>query len=480
MRTAAVLEINGQRHNVTGAQAFMMLADYLRYERGSCGTKIVCAEGDCGACTVLCYRPGAHGEVRFEPINSCIGLVAQFDGCHLVTVEGLKEGARLSPVQEAIVHHHGSQCGFCTPGFVMAMTAMAEKNAFPCSMQKAKNCLTGNLCRCTGYQPLLDAACSIDSPIAPLRARYASPHEQSALKKLTTNALVLTDGDKEFYAPTTIRDACSWRRQNPDGTLILGATDLGVMWNKKRKSMQRLMSFQAIEELRTISIEQDRVVVGARATLSEVRAFLKSIIPTFARFLNIFASWQIKNMGTLVGNLMNGSPIGDTLPFLLVSDACVHLQSTEQQRTVPCTELFTDYKTFALLKEELVTHVSFSVPKPHAVLKLEKVSQRKDLDISTVNAAFLCSLDKNTQTVESARIALGGVDKTVVRMTQAELFLQGKRIDESTIDALCDHIQKSLTPLDDVRGTMAYRRVIVDGLVRRYCLELKGALNEAH
>ncbi len=464
-RQQASLFINGERHLVGGAHAFMMLADYLRYERELCGTKIVCAEGDCGACTVLCTRD----HERFYPINACIALVATLDGCHLITVEALAKNGKLSTVQAAIVEHHGSQCGFCTPGFVMAMSGMFEKPCNELTPQRVKNCLTGNLCRCTGYQPLINAALSLDTArIEPLAKRFTTTSSTQELRNARQKPMHVIDKEREFFAPLTIADAVRFRQTFPDARVVSGATDIGVLVNKGRSAPKRYLSLHLIDAHNAITEVGDRIVVGACARLSDVRHFVKDRVPEFANFLNLFASPQIKNMATLVGNVANGSPIADTIPFLMVTDGHVHVTGNNETRTIAMCDLSIGYKMLALKPAEIITHISFTKPTPRHLLRLEKVSQRKDLDISTVNMA--CSFDVlKTGVVNEARIAVGGVSWCVVRLAKTEALLTGQQLDGALIDRAAKQIAHEITPLDDIRGSAEYRRALVDGLFRRYC-----------
>jgi xanthine dehydrogenase small subunit len=479
-RDFALIYINGQRHEVRGEKAFLMLADFLRYERGLTGTKIVCAEGDCGACTVLRAwpRPGLRGPIIFESMNSCVITMAQLDGSHLVTVEGLAQDGRLSPVQDAVVQCHGTQCGYCTPGFAMAITGFFQRPRTDVNAQLVKNHLTGNLCRCTGYTPLIEAAMKVDrSQIASLSERFLSKTLWQETKRILQIPLHIQSADKEFMAPIDSQGATQWRRRFVDARLLSAATDLGVQLNKGKIVPKQWLSLHLIAELYTIKRSQGRVQVGARVTLAELRRYLSEKLPEFASFIDIFASPQIKTMATLVGNIANASPIGDTLPFMMVADGIVHVQGGRTAREIPMTELYTGYRTLALKAAEWISHVSFRLPVKNEVLRLFKVSQRKDLDIATVNCAFLFQFraQKNgaEPLVKSARIAYGGTGPTVLRCEAAEQYLTGKSLSPHTLDAALPLIQSRLSPQSDLRGTAGYRRVLVENLFRRFCQELR-------
>lgn len=474
-RHAAILYINGERHEVCGTPAFMMLADYLRYECGLVGTKIVCAEGDCGACTVLHASVLNPRTKVFEAINSCITSVAQLDGAHIVTVEGLSSEAGLSPVQNAVASCHGSQCGYCTPGFVMAITACLQKPRENLNAQQVKNHLTGNLCRCTGYAPLIEAALAVDQKSLPrLEDKHRTPQQIKEVKSKVKTSLHISDDTRQFFAPTTLKDALAILKKYPKARIIAAATDLGVQINKGKAEPEIFLSLHLIPELYQIKKSKNRLQFGARVNLTEVREACEESVPEFATFINIFASPQIKNIGSLVGNVANGSPIGDTLPFLMVAEAVVHIAGPNKERTIDFTDLYVGYRQLALKPGELMTAISFKVPKVEENLRLFKVSQRRDLDISTVNSAFLLHFNNKAE-IKSARICYGGVGATVLRFEKAEDFLVGKTLSEETITATIDLIQQEIAPLSDVRGTAGYRRALVDGLFRRYCAELQEA-----
>ncbi|MBC7658426.1 MAG: FAD binding domain-containing protein [Chitinophagaceae bacterium] len=470
-RNAAVVYINSKRHELRGEEAFMMLADYLRYSAGLTGTKIVCAEGDCGACSVLKASYFGGRPATFEPVNACIVMMAQLDGCHIVTVEGLKTDEGLSPVQDAMVRCHASQCGYCTPGFAIAITNCVARGKQ--SEQGIKNALTGNLCRCTGYSPLIEAAMMVDAEALPsIESRYLSAVKHEDLQGITAQALHLSSESHTFFAPTTIKDAVKLRKAHSGSRLLASGTDIGVMINKGKSTDAVFISLHLIEGLYAIRREGTRFHVGARVTLSEVHDACQDLIPEFAKLLNIFASPQIKNIGTLIGNVANGSPIGDTLPFLMVANATVHTVNSRGERTIPIESLYVGYRQLALQSDEIISSISFDVPKLNETLKLYKASQRKDLDIATVSCAF--SVRQARGTITEARLAVGGVGATVIRLTEVEAFLLGKILSEDLIEASSQLLQQSIKPLSDVRGTNSYRRVLVDGLFRKYFSELGG------
>jgi xanthine dehydrogenase small subunit len=474
-RNFVVLYINGIRHAISGADAFIMLADYLRKKIHLTGTKIVCAEGDCGACTVL---KAPNDRPIFEPINACIALVFQLDGCHLVTVEGLPKDQQLSPVQKALVTCNASQCGFCTPGFAVALTALFEKPPHALTEQKVKNCLTGNLCRCTGYKPFIEAAMSASQQsLEPLHQRYLTPEAIVDLAHTRKIPLHIQNDNRELSGPIDLKSAITLQQSEPVPLLVGGATDLGVAVNKGRRAIGRVTSLHLIPKLHDITHEKDRITVGALASINDVRRYCKNHVPVFSRFLNIFASPQIKNQGTLVGNVVNGSPIADTLPALMVLETLLHIEGPHGVRKLSLEQFYTGYKTTALMAHEIITHLSFAMVSKAHNLQLEKVSNRRDLDIATVNAAFVLALAPSTQQVADVRLSLGGVGPTVLLLRKTAAVMQGQTLNQALVEKATSVMLTEIAPISDVRASADYRRVVSVKLFQKYC---EGVMNEAN
>jgi xanthine dehydrogenase small subunit len=488
-RNSALIYLNGERVAVPADQAGMMLADYLRLKKGLSGTKIVCAEGDCGACTVLRSFAGSKSDPSFQPINACILTVAQLDGSSLVTVDALaRDSADLTPVQSSMRSCHGSQCGFCTPGFVMALTGLVEEKiskvknkAGSLTAREAKNALTGNLCRCTGYQSIIDAAVEIPlKNCVSVKSSFVTPEQTRELKKAVREPLHLKSESFEFFAPVTVKIACQYLTKNPKARILAGATDLGVLHNKWKGRLAQVLSLHLIPELYNLKNTKGRIEVGARVTLAELRSFLKVNFATdstsaieFVKFLDLFASPQIKNVATLVGNLANASPIADTPPFLLISETLVEVAGARGTRLIPIEEFFLGYRKTAVKPGEIITKISFVLPKKNESFVLRKVSERKDLDISAVNAAFRLSFTDTKKTrIKEAWLALGGVAATPLRLRKTEKTLCGRDLDSGnillTIESAVESLQAEIQPIGDVRGSAAYRRVLAENLLRSF------------
>jgi len=446
MRDQVVFAINGRDHRVGGREAFTTLANWLRYDISATGTKIVCEEGDCGACTVLIRRSTSE---EFVPVNSCILSLCQLDGASIVTVEGL----RMNAVQQSMIAHHGAQCGYCTPGFVVAMSGLFE-TCDRVSDKQVRDGLTGNLCRCTGYEPIIKAALAVDVKSMPkLRDVYPDvPNARDAVRI------------HNFFAPVTIEDAVRFKAEFPGCTILQGGTDVGVWINKRNFKTPAMLSLQKIADLNELAAGVGGAPrVGANVSLAAFEIFIEKRIPELYRILNIFGSPQIKWAGTLVGNIANGSPIGDTLPYLFVADAQLELTGVGGTRTVPINSFYRGYKQFDLRPDEIITRVH--VPVVDDTLKLYKVSRRKDLDISAFTAAIRLRMNGR---IEEARIAYGGVAPTVIRLPKTESFLKGKAPSLDVFERAGELARSEVKPISDVRGSADYRLQLAENIMAKF------------
>ncbi len=473
MRNEVVFYLNGKRTTSTGNESSLMLSDLLRYERGLPGTKVVCAEGDCGACTVLVsrFRNGRLGEYR--SINSCIAPVYSLDRSHLITVEGLKRADELHPVQEAMVRAQGSQCGYCTPGFVCSLAGMvdsAKRKGSAIDAKMVRNHTTGNLCRCTGYEPILNAGCSVDPGKVPnLAALYDHAPMEAEFASLEASLLTGTPGAPVFL-PSTLAEALEIRNSHPGAKIVSGMTDLGVLTNKGKLAPGPRIALHGVEELYQWTEDSAAFRIGARVSLSDVEDLLSGSFPEFSDMLKIFASPQIKHSATLAGNLMNASPIGDSTPFLRVADVTLVLSRIGSSGQVEMREVGIDafikggYKELDFSGDEILTAIR--IPKSDHRYALFKTSTRKDLDISTV--AFAARYRIREGRLEGVRIALGGVAASVVRMPDEERMLEGEPIDSDLFRRAADSAQARVKPLSDVRGSSSFRKVLVRNLFLKF------------
>ena len=468
MRNEVVFYLNGRRHQIDDDKAAMMLADYLRYDQCLTGTKVVCAEGDCGACSVLRYFPADEHKIEgrnYHPVNSCVTPVAILDGSSLVTVEALGSSDNLSEVQRSMVDKHGSQCGFCTPGFIIAMSGLVEKklakSESEINKQEAKNALTGNLCRCTGYDAIIDSTTSIDlTQCNTLKDKYFSKANETDLMNQFRSAVHIKTKNYEFFAPKTMSEATKFLEKNLDTKIIASSTDLGVVHNKRKLKLQKLLSLHLIDELYAVSEVQGQIKIGARVSLTDFRHHMKGTYPEFAKYLDIFASPQIKNIATIVGNIANASPIGDTAPALLALGAKVHIQSCKGERIIELSEFFLDYRKTALQPGEIISAISIPFDK-NVFFRAYKNSNRKDLDISAINLSIAINRDLN-----EIKIGAGGVAATPLRLKNTENFLETSGIKTENIQKACEILQTEFTPISDVRATAAYRRIVIENFLK--------------
>jgi xanthine dehydrogenase small subunit len=487
MRNSIVFFLNGQRCEASGAEALWSVSDYLRLRRGLTGTKIVCSEGDCGACTVLVGRrsaglTSAAGE-RFDyrPVDACIQFVFQVEGAHVVTVEGLGAGDQLTAVQAAMVDCHGSQCGFCTPGFVVSMTGLLESADPPCDAAAWRTGLTGNLCRCTGYASILEAGAeAVARGLAPLDERYPPGAILRELQPLAGQSIEIIgdaecDGESHrVFCPASLAEALSLLEKHPEAALVAGATDVGVRVNKSHRLPATIVDLNRVAELDFVEVRDGTLVAGARATWTELLETCRTALPEYAEVLEVFGAPQIRHVGTLGGNLANASPIADSLPMLFVLEAEVELASAAGRRRVPINRFYHGYKKTDLRPGELIAAVHIPLPTDGQVVRAYKVSRRRDLDISGFTAAVLMQLDG--ERIAQARIAMGAVGPTVLRASKTEAFLTGKSLSEATMREAGAIAVTEITPISDVRGGADYRRTLARNVLVKFFHQVRGEL----
>ncbi len=491
-RDHLVLFINGKRREVQGSDCFLSLSDFLRYRLGLVGTKIVCSEGDCGSCTVLVGKPDRKPggpAFRHQPIDSCIRLMFQLDGVHVVTIEGLRHGSELTPIQQAMVDCHGSQCGFCTPGFVMAMTGVHEQcNGDAPSEDDWRHALTGNLCRCTGYTPILKAAKQaipddLDRDLATLNDVYSPEPMIRELATLADNVLDLRgdccEGERRAYCPITIDEAIAFQSENPQAKIVAGATDVGVQLNKRViEPTTTFLDLNRVTELEGVRVDGDEnaktIVAGARSAWTELLELCRAEAPEFAEIISVFGSPQIRHVGTIGGNIINASPIADSLPFLFVMEAELELAGPAGRRQVNINQFYHGYKKLDLRPDELLTSIRIPLPKADELLRLYKISRRRDLDISTFTAAIRMRLDGDT--IREAALAYGAVGPTVLRLRRTEDYLRGQSFSEETMQAAGDMAIEEITPISDVRGSKDYRYQLARNVLLKFYHEQQVAI----
>ncbi|MBG08372.1 MAG: xanthine dehydrogenase [Halobacteriovoraceae bacterium] len=477
MRDKIIFYLNGERQEIDAKDAFTSLSTYLRDDLGKTGTKVVCAEGDCGACTVLVANRKniEEGKLVYKSLNSCITFLHLMDLHSIITVEGIAEKDKLHPVQESMMVNHGAQCGYCTPGFICAMAGMTDNLKLkekPIDEKTTKNYLTGNLCRCTGYDSIIKSSLAVKlEEVKPLYERYHSDEMLEEFKDLENEDVVLKNNDRQIFLPSRIDDALKLKKEETLLKCTSGATDLGVQINKGRHEMTKVLSLYRVQEMSKIEKKGQEFHIGATATWHDIEKALKNDIPEYSKLIHIFASPQIKNAGTLVGNIANASPIADGTPFLFISEAKVILSSTDGERTVPVTNFYKGYKDLDLKENELITKVIIPIPPKDHFLKLYKVSLRKDMDISAVTFAGLGNIENGK--IKSIKIAYGGVGPVVKRLPKTEKLLSGKEWNEKNIGEAVLQVEKEITPISDVRGSAKFRTQVSKNLLMKYYREIQ-------
>lgn len=454
--------------------ASQTLLDFLRLDRRLTGSKEGCAEGDCGACTVLVGRLSGDS-VIYETVNACIRFVASLDGCHVVTIEHLSapEGA-LHPVQQAMADFHGSQCGFCTPGIVMSLYALWMENPHP-KTGAVEEALQGNLCRCTGYAPIIRAAQAVSADPAqdPLVAERAAV--AGRLRALQDGARVETGPARDrAIVPANADDLADVLAANPGARMVAGSTDVGLWVTKFMRDISPAVFIGGIEDLRHAALRDGELVVGACASYQQVLPLIDQHLPQLSEFWRRIGGWQVRNMGTIGGNIANGSPIGDTPPPLIALDATITLRSQSARRVLPLEDFFIAYGKQDRAPGEFVEQIAIPLPDGDERFAAYKLSKRRDEDISSVCGAFRVKIDDGR--VGSVRIAFGGMAATPKRAARAEAILKGAVWGEAAIDAAAAALGEDYQPISDMRASAAYRLLAAQNMLRRFYLEEAGEI----
>ncbi|HCL67224.1 MAG TPA: xanthine dehydrogenase small subunit [Rhizobium sp.] len=472
--------LNGEDIALSSVDPTETLLDFLRLKRRLTGTKEGCAEGDCGACTVLVGRLRG-GKLCYETVNACIRFVGSLHATHVVTVEHLAaEDGSLHPVQQALVDCHGSQCGFCTPGFVMSLYGLWLSSSNP-SRAEIEKALQGNLCRCTGYEPIVKAA----EQVAHARpSALFDPLERDRANIMARlwnlqnrDTITVSRDDRRLMVPGTVAALADILAAEPEATIVAGATDVGLWVTKQMRELSPVVFVNHLTELQDIETDETGITLGAGVTYTQASETLGTEIPALGRLIDRIGGQQVRNMGTIGGNIANGSPIGDMPPALIALGATVKLRSASGVRMLPLEEFFMDYGKQDRRAGEFVERIHVPRPEQDNRFAVYKISKRRDEDISALCGAFSLELD-DENVVTSIRIAFGGMAATPKRARAVEAALHGRPWTESAIAEARDAFGRDFTPLTDWRATAEYRLLTAKNLLTRFFLETSGTPQE--
>ncbi|MEE2902734.1 MAG: xanthine dehydrogenase small subunit [Myxococcota bacterium] len=453
--------VNGQVVCTDQVSPNTTLLQFLRNELDQTGTKEGCAEGDCGACTVAILDAEKKS---YRAINSCLVLLPMVHGKEVVTVEGLQDPDGYHPVQDSLVEELGSQCGYCTPGIIMSMFEACYRNDLD-EDWKLNDQMCGNLCRCTGYRPILDAT----KKIAGLQPtdRFANRLEEAPVRSGVINYSHLGE---RYIAPARLDKLWDILENESEAQIISGGTDLSLLITKKFQTLPFLVSLESIDELRFFRDQDNFVEMGSTLTLSELEESIAPLVPAVGRMLRFFGARQIKNRATLGGNLCTASPIGDLPPILIALGAEAVILSRAGERAIPLEDFFVDYRKTALKKGEILGKIRFPKPGKNSRVIAYKVSKRQELDISTVSAGLFVELSEHN-TINTARFCFGGMAATPKRAANVEKAVLGKVWNQDTVSAAVEELEQDFKPLSDHRGSAWYRTTVAKNLLRAFQLE---------
>jgi len=445
------------------------LLNYIRTKLKKTGTKEGCAEGGCGACTVVLGEL-KNNEINYKAINSCITFLPNLQGKQLILVEDLisKKGL-LHPVQKAMVNYHGSQCGFCTPGFIMSLFSMYKNNS-KFKDNDIKDSIAGNLCRCTGYQPIIKAAKSLKNKNK--RDQFSENKKSTIrlLKKINNKSVVIYYKGKKYFAPRYIMELKKILKKDTNVDFLSGGTDLSLIVTKERKDINSIIYMNSIRELHYIKNNNKYIEVGASTPLIELESYIQKYYPDFTKILKRYGSPQIRNVATVAGNIATASPIGDCLPLLLSLNAKVVLQDFKKTKIFFLNDFFISYRKTKLKKGQFIHSIRIPINKNNT-FKAYKVSKRFDDDISSVCAAFNLEIKKNK--VQNVRIAYGGMAAIPKRAVYCEKILLNSLVSDEVVGKAKQALEKDFQPISDMRASRVYRMEVAKNLLEKFCAEIK-------
>ena len=456
-------------HQILNPDPNETVLNFVRSNLKKTGTKEGCAEGGCGACTIVLGEL-KNNKILYKSINSCITFVPVLNGKQLILIENLtSENGKLHSVQNAMVDYHGSQCGFCTPGFVMSMFAMFKNNK-SINNELINDSLSGNLCRCTGYRPIIDAAKSLNN-----LSRYDHFDKDKfitlrLLKKITKKNIEITNNNKKYFAPKTIKELKKILNKVKDAKLLSGGTDLSLEVTKKRKELEKIIYLGSIEELNFIKKYKNEIEIGASTTLINFEKQIKKYYLDFYNILKRYGSVQIRNVCTIAGNIATASPIGDSLPLLMALDAKIIIDGKNGKKIIPINNFFIGYRKTKLKQGDFIYSVKIPILK-HNIFKAYKISKRFDDDISSVCGSFNLEINKNH--IKRAKIAFGGMSEVPKRAIKTEKILINSEFSEKIFDKATKNLEKDFSPIDDMRASKKYRIEVAKNLLLKCFFEIK-------
>ena len=456
-------------HQILNPDPNETVLNFVRSNLKKTGTKEGCAEGGCGACTIVLGEL-KNNKILYKSINSCITFVPVLNGKQLILIENLtSENGKLHSVQNAMVDYHGSQCGFCTPGFVMSMFAMFKNNK-SINNELINDSLSGNLCRCTGYRPIIDAAKSLNN-----LSRYDHFDKDKfiilrLLKKITKKNIEIASNNKKYFAPKTIKELKKILNKVKDAKLLSGGTDLSLEVTKKRKELEKIIYLGSIEELNFIKKYKNEIEIGASTTLINFEKQIKKYYLDFYNILKRYGSVQIRNVCTIAGNIATASPIGDSLPLLMALDAKIIIDGKNGKKIIPINNFFIGYRKTKLKQGDFIYSVKIPILK-YNIFKAYKISKRFDDDISSVCGSFNLEINKNH--IKGAKIAFGGMSEVPKRAIKTEKILINSEFSEKIFDKATKNLEKDFSPIDDMRASKKYRIEVAKNLLLKCFFEIK-------
>ena len=456
----------------SGLQPTTTVLNFLRDLPQHKGVKEGCAEGDCGACTVV-FGELNDGRMHYRAVDSCLVFLPLLHGKQLVTVENLKSpDGKLHAVQQAMVDAYGSQCGFCTPGIVLSLFALYANQSTP-TEPEVRTALAGNLCRCTGYKPIIEAALLAFRPGRPDLQSEHLARTVALLKSIPSDSITLSTGDQTYFRPATLREALEFRRDRPDALVINGATDVALRVTKNHELLPLILDLSGIGDMHRWSEDEKGVMVASGTTIEEFFGLCQGRYPALSDMLGVFGSLQIRNLATVGGNLGTASPVGDLMPVLIAHRAVIVLQSTRGERRVPAGDFVTGYRRTVLTNDELITAVLIPRVPQHAFIRSYKISRRRDLDIATVSGGFRIDLE-NGNRIKDVILSYGGMADRVKRAAHAEAFLRGKIWNRPTVEEAMQVVSREFSPISDVRGSAEMRTIAARNLLLKFWADTSG------